>query len=129
MNKYTFSIPSILPGSEPLKFDLAIGQCAFVLGANGSGKSSLMQMLYTNNQDKCLRMSAHRQTWFTSDSLELSPQRKRESEQNIKARDSNLNARWKDDMASARANIAIYDLIDAKTFEQGELQVLLTVVR
>lgn len=111
---FTFSIPSAIEDSEPLSFELSEGDSAFVLGSNGSGKSSLMHLLYRAHRDQCVRISAHRQTWFTSDSLELSPQSKRQSEQNIKNRDSSLEARWKDDMAAVRANIAIYELIDAE---------------
>lgn len=114
MTSFTFSIPSDTEGAEPISFELHMGESAFVLGSNGSGKSSLMHLLYRSHREQCVRISAHRQTWFTSDSLELSPQSKRQSEQNIKNRDSNLEARWKDDLAAVRANIAIYELIDAE---------------
>lgn len=111
MTEYSFSIPT---SSEPLAFKLTAGESVFVVGSNGAGKSSLMHRLYTMHSQHCLRISAHRQTWFTSDSLELSPQAKRQTEQNIKSRDSSPESRWKDDMAAARANIAIYELIDAE---------------
>ncbi len=111
MTEYSFSIPT---SSEPLTFKLVAGESVFVVGSNGAGKSSLMHRLYTMHSQHCLRISAHRQTWFTSDSLELSPQSKRQTEQNIRNRDSSPESRWKDDMAAARANIAIYELIDAE---------------
>lgn len=114
MPDFEFKIPIGPDGSEELSFHLSAGESAFALGANGSGKSSLMHLFYRGQPDRSLRISAHRQTWFTSDSLELSPQNKRQAEQNIKNRDFNPDSRWKDDMAAARANIAIYELIDAE---------------
>jgi ABC-type Mn2+/Zn2+ transport system ATPase subunit len=114
LHAYAFKIPSVVAGEAALTLELTVGQSAFVLGANGSGKSSLMHFLYTSHREQCVRISAHRQTWFTSDSLDLSPQSKRQSEQNIKTKDSSLEARWKDDMAAVRANIAIYELIDSE---------------
>jgi ABC-type Mn2+/Zn2+ transport system ATPase subunit len=112
--RFEFSIPSNIDGLEPVRFELNGGDSAFVLGANGSGKSSLMHLFYRTHMEQCVRISAHRQTWFASDSLVLSPQKKRQSEQNLKSTDSNLEARWKDDNAAIRANIAIYELIDAE---------------
>lgn len=114
MADFDFTIPSAIDGTAPVTFALSSGQSAFVLGANGSGKSSLMHFLYTKHQAASVRISAHRQTWFTSDSLELSPQSKRQSEQSIRSMDQQPAARWKDDYASARANIAVYELIDAE---------------
>lgn len=111
---FTFSIPSDTDRDKPVSFELNEGDSAFVLGANGSGKSSLMHFLYTTHIEHCVRISAHRQTWFTSDSLELSPQGKRNSERHIKKQDSSPEARWKDDSASVRANITVYELIDAE---------------
>lgn len=111
MEQFKFLIPS---DSSTISFCLDLGEAAFVLGANGSGKSSLMHSLYKQTKGQCLRISAHRQTWFASDSLEMSPQTKRQTEQNIKNRDANPDSRWKDDMAAARANIAIYELLDAE---------------
>lgn len=46
--------------------------------------------------------------------MSLSPQQKRDFESNIQGRDTSLESRWKDDYATQRASIAIYDLIDAE---------------
>lgn len=99
---------------SPLKVTLDVGQSIFVLGANGTGKSSLMQKLYTAHHGKAQRISAHRQTWFSSSSITLSPAQKRSTETSISNSDTSTESRWKDDYASHRANIAIYDLIDAE---------------
>lgn len=98
----------------PLQVPIDDGQCVFVLGANGTGKSSLMQAFYTAHPTAARRISAHRQTWFSSSSLSLSPEQRRQTEQNIQGADTGAQARWKDDYSAQRANIAIYDLIDAE---------------
>lgn len=114
MPDFTFSIPSFAKGTPPLTFELDRGQSIFVLGANGSGKSSLMHLLYNAGRERIVRISAHRQTWFASDGLEMSPQAKKQSELVMRQRDASLEARWKDDLAAQRASIAIYELIDAE---------------
>jgi ABC-type lipoprotein export system ATPase subunit len=109
---FNLTIPE-LDGS-PLEVTLGIGQCVFVLGANGTGKSSLMQKFYTAHHPNAQRISAHRQTWFASSSITLSPAQKRDTENSILNSDTSADSRWKDDYAAHRANIAIYDLIDAE---------------
>lgn len=109
---FNLSIPEL--NGTPLTVTLDVGQCIFVLGANGTGKSSLMQKFYSANYGKAQRISAHRQTWFSSSSVTLSPQQKRSTESNISSSDTSAESRWKDDYAAQRANIAIYDLIDAE---------------
>lgn len=109
---FAFTIPE--PSGTQLTITLDIGQCIFVLGANGTGKSSLMHKFYSSHYAKAQRISAHRQTWFSSSSVTLSPEQKRNTETNISNSDTGAQARWKDDYAAQRANIAIYDLIDAE---------------
>lgn len=109
---FAFTIPE--PGGTPLTITLDIGQCIFVLGANGTGKSSLMHKFYSAHHATAQRISAHRQTWFSSSSVTLSPEQKRNTETNISNSDTGAQSRWKDDYAAQRANIAIYDLIDAE---------------
>jgi ABC-type cobalamin/Fe3+-siderophores transport system ATPase subunit len=101
---------------ELLDFPINMGDKVFVMGANGTGKSSLMQWLYRfyfNNSDANVRwISAHRQNWFSSNTMDFSPQQKRDQENNIRVTDINLDARWRD-YGSNRAGIAIYDFIDS----------------
>ena len=59
---FSFALP--LLNGQSLDFQMDVGQTVFVLGANGTGKSSLMYRLYAANRQKARRISAHRQTWF-----------------------------------------------------------------
>lgn len=102
-------------GSESvLQHTISSGEVLFVLGANGTGKSSLMYHLYKAHQLNALRISAHRQTWFSSGDLALSPQQKRQSESQIRSSDTRSDSRWIDRLGESRANIAIFDLIAAE---------------
>ena len=104
-----------------LAIPIDVGQCIFVLGANGTGKSSLMHKFYSAHSGNALRITAHRQTWFSSSSVTLSPEQKRNTETNITNTDMSVQARWKDDFAAQRANIAIYDLIDAENVRARDI--------
>lgn len=97
-----------------LTIQLDVGQALFLVGANGTGKSSLMHRFYGAHHGNSRRISAHRQTWFASNAITLSPHQKRQTESNIKGSDTNPQARWTDDYSAQRASIAIYDLIDAE---------------
>ena len=97
-----------------LECEIKEGETLFILGANGTGKSSLMHRFYSENYGKARRISAHRQTWLSSNAITLSPHDKRNTENNILSHDTNANARWMEVYAEQRANISIYDLVDAE---------------
>lgn len=98
----------------PLQLTIEYGQTIFVLGANGTGKSSLLQAFYGAHRQNARRILAHRQTWFPSDSPGLTSEQKRQTETNIQNADVAAHARWRDDFSALRAGIAIYDLLDAQ---------------
>lgn len=111
---FDFTIPRST--GETLNLTINVGENLFIMGANGTGKSSLMHHLYMvhYSHNNVQRISAHRQTWFSSNTMDLSSQQKRDFETNIRIGDTSLASRWKEDYASQRASIAIYDLIDAE---------------
>ena len=103
-----------LTAGGQLALPVEIGQTLFVVGANGSGKSSLMQRLYRNNRPASVRITAHRQTWLSSNTLAFSPEQKRQNENVLSSQDAQDTARWKDDYAAMRTGITIYELLDAE---------------
>jgi ABC-type cobalamin/Fe3+-siderophores transport system ATPase subunit len=112
-----FQITIPRAAGESLQFEVSAGETVFVLGANGTGKSSLMQTLDKAHWHNARWVSAHRQNWFDSDSINLSPQAKRDSESYIRNFDLQDDARWKDQYASQRTNVAIYELIEAENVD------------
>ena len=69
---------------DPLPITLEPGDRLFVVGANGSGKSALIQYLVSSKPDdnRIKRISAHRQTWFNSGSIDFTAQNRKQFEKN-----------------------------------------------
>lgn len=109
---YTLSIPQSTGAS--LDLTLNVGECLFVLGANGTGKSNLMHRFYIGNHSNARRITAHRQTWFSASGITLSPEQRRSTEVNIQNYDINPDARWRDPYSEQRPNVSVYDLVDAE---------------
>lgn len=86
----------------------------FVLGANGTGKSSLMYHFAQSNAGNTRKISAHRQTWMNTDALDMTPANKLQTEQVIKSTDQQQESRYRDNYAAQRASMTIYELIDAE---------------
>ena len=109
---FALSIPS---ESDP-KFQLGLepGQVLFLLGANGTGKSSLMHRFYRNHQKHARRITAHRQTWLHSNTIMLTHQSKKVSEERIRSRDREPDSRWMESDPGARSSIAIFDLVESE---------------
>jgi ABC-type branched-subunit amino acid transport system ATPase component len=117
----TFNLSIPHTGGTPVSLDVALGESVFVLGANGTGKSGLMQRLYATHQDNARRISAHRQTWFGSNAITLSPEDRRVTENNILSMDTEPQARWRDELSGHRASIVIYDLINAQNIRNRSI--------
>ncbi len=98
--------------TESLALTLSAGQMLFILGANGTGKSSLLQAFSSSNKGKSRRITAHRQTWFKSGSPEFTGQQRAEHEMYLTNHDMESSARWKDDWSNQRTQMAIYDLVN-----------------
>ena len=101
-------------GSQSFDLPMSSGDVVFVVGANGTGKSSLVQQFYIQHPGPKRRISAHRQTWFQSNSVTMAPSQKRQYEANVVNQDNNHNARWMEHSSNERTGITIFDLIDAQ---------------
>ena len=104
-----------------MQIPLSEGNALFVLGANGVGKSTLMHSLFQQNYNHSKRIHAHRQTWFTSNAMNMTAQNKKQTEQRMKSTDNNIQSRWKDDYSAARSNVSIFDLINSENIRAREI--------
>jgi ABC-type cobalamin/Fe3+-siderophores transport system ATPase subunit len=109
----SLSIPTHKP-NEPLNLTVNVGEMLFILGANGTGKSSLMQAFASASREKARRITAHRQTWFRSGSPEFTGRQRADYERQQTSFDAQERARWMDDLAEQRAQMAIYDLVNSE---------------
>lgn len=114
-----FNIPSI--SGDPIAFNLDVGDVLYLLGANGTGKSSLVSRLFGQHQNNAKRISAHRQTWFESNTLDMTPRSRQDLETNVRAQDAQPRARYWEWNPAGRAGMAIYDLIDADTMQERKI--------
>jgi ABC-type cobalamin/Fe3+-siderophores transport system ATPase subunit len=108
-----FSVTIKQAGNQNIVISIDVGAQLFVLGANGTGKSSLMLDIYRANQGGAVRISAHRQSWFSS-ADSLSPQEMRGLAQNMASWDSNHTARWNEIGSNERPRMAVTLLVDAE---------------
>lgn len=109
---FDISFPSQNP--DVANIQLNAGEMIFVLGANGTGKSSLMHRFAIQNAGSVRKIAAHRQTWMNTDALDMTPANKLQTEQSIQNEDRNIKSRYRDPYAAQRASMTIYELIDAE---------------
>jgi ABC-type cobalamin/Fe3+-siderophores transport system ATPase subunit len=117
---FSITIPCA-KSSDYLTVTVDVGEMLFILGANGTGKSSLMQAFFLSNRGKARWITGHRQTWFRSGSPELTGPQRTEFERNISFNDREANARWTDEFALQRAQMAIYDLVNSENVRAREI--------
>ena len=113
----------VFPDTSGVQQEIHIseGHTLFIVGANGSGKSSLLQRLFTQHRNNARRISAHRQTWFTSNTLDFTPTSRKQTGINLQNADMQEDARWKDNYASQRLSAAIFDLINADNIRSRKI--------
>ncbi|GFO83319.1 MAG: hypothetical protein A49_29460 [Methyloceanibacter sp.] len=100
---------------------LKVGDILYVLGANGTGKSSLVSRFFNGNRQHARRISAHRQTWFESNALDMTPRAREQLEDNMRAQDAHPKSRYWEWNPGGRSSMAIFDLIDADTMQERSI--------
>ena len=111
------------PGHDGKQVEKTInpGEILFLVGANGTGKSILMQKFSSQNPKKVIRISAHRQVWFHSNTVDITPAARQQSENQISKSDHQPASRYKDDYAAQRSQATIFDLIDSENVEARKI--------
>lgn len=110
----TFFIAVPLTGTSPIAIPVSSGEQLFILGANGTGKSSLMQSIYSQNRNRAHQIAAHRQNWFDVNEIYLPPQQRTQQATQLSHFDVQPFARWKDQNAGMRVGMTLLDLTDAE---------------
>ena len=105
-----WDIPRI--SGEPLHISLDGGDCLFVVGPNGSGKSALIQHLLSGHSGRNIRrISAHRQTWLGSGSLNLTPLSRKQFEQQNTSSEREYEALWRENNGERKQSAVLFDLV------------------
>jgi DNA-binding transcriptional ArsR family regulator/ABC-type Mn2+/Zn2+ transport system ATPase subunit len=103
-----------------LDIPMDVGAQLFLLGANGTGKSSLMHDFYRANHENATRVSAHRQSWFPSADI-VAPQELRNFNRNLPNWDLDPRSRWHDAVPEQRPRMAITQLVDVENVRAREI--------
>lgn len=106
-----FSIPKISDGT--LDLEISTGQTLFILGANGSGKSALIQRIYNQQESNAIRIAAHRTNFFEAETPDLSPLNRDRYVTEYRRVDTFPDARWKHQHGEMRNQASLYDLIES----------------
>ena len=100
------------PSGDTLTISVDVGQQLYVVGANGAGKSALLQHWNTSiSGPPVKRIAAHRQTWFESGNLDFTARRRRDFESNVRNWDREVNARWMEHNPAQRQSAVLFDLV------------------
>ena len=103
-------IPRLSGG--PIPISIEVGEQMFIVGANGSGKSALIQhFAMLEGKHKIRRITAHRQTWFESGNLDFTARRRKQFEENNMHWDRQTDSRWTDPHAAAKLSAVLFDLV------------------
>ena len=100
------------PTGDPLTIPIDTGQQLYVVGANGAGKSALLQhWIMSISGPPVRRIAAHRQTWLESGNLDFTARRRRTFESSVRGWDREVNARWMEQNPAQRQSAVLFDLV------------------
>lgn len=106
-----FSIPNI--SGTKLDTEIDTGQTLFILGANGTGKSALIQFIYKQQESSAIRIAAHRTNYFEAETHDLSPLNRERFVTEFRRVDTFPDARWRHDHGEIRNQASLYDLVES----------------
>ena len=112
---FTFHIRNTVGLDIPI--ELPLGSTLFVLGANGTGKSSLLQRINAAVVNNVRRITASRQTWLSSSASEFAPSQKQGIEEQTRNWNFNALSRHKDQHSQIRPGLTLYDLIESENVD------------
>ena len=121
-DRMLFGLDLPIFGGDLLSLEIHAGDIIFALGANGSGKSALIQHINQSNTRDSIRISAHRQTWLPSSTVDMTPRGIRSFETQIRRRDAQPESRWRGIDGDQRPGIALFKLINSEIPELREIR-------
>lgn len=108
-----------LESGGQIESELENGKQIFVVGANGSGKSALLQncvfhlyqRYHDHAEDKFKWIMAHRRIWFESGSVSLTHDNRRSHGNQIRHNSASSEMRWKDDYQGQNIATVLFDVV------------------
>ena len=99
---------------QPITLPLSVGDRVFLLGPNGTGKSSFLQSLmrWQNSGASVIRVAAHRQMWTESGAIGMTAINREQHEKNVSHWDRDEKARYSDRGGAERVHALLFDLVN-----------------
>ena len=111
MERVNWDVPTI--SGDTLNLSLEKGDRLFVVGANGSGKSALIQWLVSKYpHENIKRITAHRQTWLNSGNSEFTPAYRKQFDEDYLNYNRQDRSRYLDRFRIEEQSAILYDLED-----------------
>ena len=112
MDEINCKIPKIPDDPDPIELTVKNGFQLFIVGPNGSGKSALIQRFVSDNtRKKITRITAYRQTWFDSGSIDVTSASRQQYDRDTRNYDIRDEARWKDLRGGGGLSVVLFDLV------------------
>ena len=111
-SRISVQIPQI--EGEPCPLEIFAGETLFIVGANGTGKSSLLQFIYNSDPKAIHWISSLRATTFQQGSHILHAFEKNDHEEQLRREQQRPDARWRRSRSSA-APVLIFTNLFSRT--------------
>ena len=109
MGKIDWNVPRI--SDDPIELSLKNGDQLFIVGPNGSGKSALIQQFVSEiGANKIKRISAHRQTWLSSGTIDFTPGQRKDFEKSNLRYNRRYESRYADQYGERGLSAILFDL-------------------
>jgi ABC-type Mn2+/Zn2+ transport system ATPase subunit len=110
---------------DHLCVEFVLGRLTFLMGANGTGKSTLMDLIAEQNRNRITRAYAHRSVTLDSSSVSLTGSSREQFETNITHVLSQKEYRYRGDFGGQTVNTLLYDIHAAEAkFSANQLKKL-----
>ncbi len=108
MSGISLEIPHL--DGVPRRIDVQPSDLIFLIGANGTGKSSLLLRLKQQLGGVARLVVAHRAVWLETDEVQLTASNRNQVENNLTGQEANEQSRTRDLTTGSRNQVMLYDL-------------------
>lgn len=117
---FQLKIDTVGASEHSLSLEFPVGRITFVMGANGTGKSSFIGLLAKNFVGKTSRIAAYRQVTLAGSAVSMTGNDRATQEDTRRIYYQENSFRYQDHLGANTNNAAIYDIFSAQNFFHQE---------